>query len=155
MSDWTAPAFIDALVTAVAARSGITALTPTVNIRTIWLPPEAGGSDEVMLYGATDINEPAALGGGRYEETVTISGQIRIKRPGASETVAKAGRDRIAEILGEFDAQLRTGLPQVGDQTISGKLATRDLKAFADIVDTTAAVITITEFTIVYKSRTS
>lgn len=155
MSTWTAPGFIDALVTAVAARSGITGLTPTVNIRTVWLPVEAASSDEVMFYGAADVNNPAAIGNLRYEETVTVDGEIRIIRAGASETVAKTGRDRVAAILGEIDDQLRTTPPSVGDQTISATLATRDIKAFADIADTTAVVVTLCDFTITYKSRTS
>ena len=152
---WTAPAMVAALKTAIGARAGITALSPAVTVRTVWLPPDATPTDVVMLFGANDTNRPAAVGGSRYEETVIISGEIRLIRAGASETVAAAARTRMADILGEIDSQLRAAPPSVGDQTISALITNRDYKQFADRAETTAVTVTLATFDIVYKSRTS
>ena len=152
---WTAPAMVAALKTAIEADATITALTPTVTVRTVWLPPEATPTDVLMIYGGNDQNRPAALGQARYEETVTISCEFRAVRPGASETVAATGRTRIGTVLGAVDTLLRDSPPKVGDQTISALITNRDYKQFADRAETTAVTVTLATFDIVYKSRTS
>ncbi len=156
MSDWTGPDFLDALETAISARTGITSLTPNVRVLSYFPSIDEPLTDAIILgHTVTDINAPAALGQNRYEETVDIESQIRIIRPGAGTTPSKTVRDRAKNLLGEIDNELRTTLPAVGDQTISAHITTRTMSQFAYQAATTAVRVCLIDFTIQYKARTA
>lgn len=156
MADWTAPAFIDSFVAQLAARTGITSLTdPTVTVIDYW-PGDTENLGDVIIvgYSAADTNEPAAIGQGRYEETVTLSCHIRVVRPGAGTTVAKTARDRAAGLLGEVDNQLRTTFPEVGDQTIAASVTRRQMDQFPSTAGGTGVRVCVIEFDVEYRART-
>lgn len=158
MSDWTAPDFFDKLETAVAARAGITGLTPKVRVITYFPSIDEALSDTLILgYEATDSNEPAALGQGAYDETVDVECQIRIVRPGAGSTVARTARVRASNLLGEIDNELRTNLAalQVGRQTISALITDRQMSQFPYQAGTTGVRVCTIDFTIRYAARTN
>ena len=156
MADWTAPDFLDALETALEARAGITGLTPKVQILTYYPSVDEPLTDAIIIgYEVTDVNEPAAVGQVRYQETVDVQCEIRVIRPGAGETPSKAARDRAKNLLGEIDNELRTTLPAVGDQTVSAHVASRDMGQFAYHSGASAVRVCLIEFMIQYKARTS
>ena len=156
MSDWTAPDFLDALETALNARVGITGLTPKVRVLTYYPSVDEPLTDAIIIgFEVSDTNDPAALGQGRYTEVVDVQCEIRVVRPGAGTTVAKKARDRCMNLLGEIDNELRTTLPQVGDQTISAHIATQNMAQFPYHSGTSAIRVCLIEFTIEYKARTS
>ncbi len=156
MADWTAPDFLDVLEAALNVRAGITGLTPTVRVLTYYPSVDEPLTDAIIIgYEVSDANEPAALGQGRYTETVDVECEIRVIRPGAGTTVAKAARDRVKNLLGEIDNELRTTLPNVGDQTISAHITSRNLAQYAYQAGAAAVRVCLVEFTIQYKARTS
>lgn len=156
MADWTAPDFLDKLETALNARSGITSLTPAVRILTYDPSIDEPLTDAIIIgHTVSDTNEPAAVGQGRYEETVSVQCEIRVIRPGAGSTPAKEARDRAKNLLGEIDNELRTTLPAVGDQTIRAHVASRDMSQFAYHGGAVPVRVCLIEFTIEYRARTS
>lgn len=156
MSDWTAPDFLDKLETALNARTGITTLTPKVRVLTYYPSVDEPLTDAIIIgFEVSDTNEPAALGQVRYTETVDVDCEIRVVRPGAGSTPAKAARDRCKNLLGEIDNELRTTLPDVGDQTLSAHVASRNMAQFAYHSKSAAVRVCLIEFVIQYKARTS
>ena len=156
MSDWTGPDFLDALETAISARSGITGLTPTVRVLSYFPSIDEPLSDTIILgHTVSDVNEPAAVGQKRYEERVDVESEIRIVRSGAGSAPAKTARDRAKNLLGEIDNELRTTLPSVGQQTLSAHMTKRTMSQFPYKVGVTPVRVCLIEFTIQYKARTA
>ncbi len=156
MADWTAPDFLDVLETALNARPGITSLSPKVRVLTYYPSVDEPLSDAIIIgYEASDANEPAALGQGRYLETVDVLCEIRVVRPGAGSTVVKTARDRAKNLIGEIDNELRTTLPNVGDQTTAAHITSRDMGQYAYQAGAAAVRVCLIEFVIRYKARTS
>jgi len=159
MSDWTAPAFIDLLQTRLLARATLTAMDPPVAVFTYDPNPDDTVTDRLVIgYRVADENEPAALGQGRYEETVTVNCEIMVVRAGAGDVKAAAARTRAADILGELDNELRTDpLPQVGDQTTHAQIAKREMMQFPSTYGTAGAGVRVCviRLDVVYTARTS
>ena len=156
MSDWTAPDFLDALETALNARAGITGLTPKVRVLTYYPSVDEPLTDAIIIgFEVSGTSEPAAVGKGRYTDAVTLDCEIRVVRPGAGSTPAKAARNRMSDLLGEIDNELRTTLPQVGDQTISAHIATQNMAQFPYHSGASAIRVCLIEFTIEYQARTA
>lgn len=155
MSDWTANAFITGLKTSLAARAGILAFIPVVRIVN-YDPSIDEPMTDVIVVGHTvsDVNEPAALGQNRYQETVDVECDIWIARPGAGDTPANDARVRAMDLLGEVDNQLRTAPPDVGDDTISARIATRAMLQRAHHSGETPVRLCLISFTIRYEART-
>lgn len=156
MAHWTAPAFLDALTTQIAARAGIIALTPTVRVLAYYPGPDEPLTDAILLgFTVTDSNEPAALGNQSHQEDVTIDCEIRVVRPGAGSSPASAARDRAALILGEIHDEVATNWPQVGTQTIAARVQGRTMTQFPYQAGETATRVCLIEFQILYKARTT
>lgn len=156
MADWTAPAFLDALVTQIGVRAGITSLTPTVRVLAYYPGADEPLTDAILLgFTVTDTNEPAALGNQSHEEEVTIDCEVRVVRPGAGAVPAKVARDRAADILGEIHDEVATNWPQVGTQTIAARVQSRTMSQFPYQAGETAVRVCLIEFVIVYKARTT
>jgi len=93
----TLPAMLDALRTALAARTGLAG----VNVFTADVDPESAGNEFLILASddvMPEIGRPLA-GGARHFETYSVPCFIRIAKPGAGETVIKAARDRAFALL--------------------------------------------------------
>ncbi|MFP5330927.1 MAG: hypothetical protein ACLGHX_00975 [Acidimicrobiia bacterium] len=157
MSSWTAPEFMDELATAVAARSGITALTPKVRVLTYWPSADESITDALILYAAEDTAEHTVMNPSTkpQDEEVNVEGEIRVARAGAGSTVAKACRDRAMTILNELDAQLRTAPPAVGQQTLRARLAGRRMDQFPSESGNAPVRVCLVNFTISYRARTT
>lgn len=170
MSDWTGPAFVDALTATVAARADIQAMTdPIVTVLSYNPGVDAGqlGDVAVVGYEITDINEPAAIGQRRYKETVDVACSIQVIRLDATDNAggaAAAARLRAADILGAFDNTLRTadGMTnanpnlKVGDQTIALYIGERELDLFPSRDGNGNSVqVCQVDFTVRYEAWTS
>lgn len=153
---WTFDAFVDGVATAVAARPGITAMTPRVHVLTYWPTADAPISDALVLgYAGSDDNEPASLGNGGFKEFVTVECLIRINRPGAGDTPANQARERAMAILDEVSGLLRsTSVPQVGVQTVTARISDRRIDQFPTIGGTPARICEV-QFNIRYEARTA
>jgi len=159
MSDWTAPAFIDALEALLIVRPTLVAMVPKVTVFTYDPNPDDSITDQLVIgYRVTDEKEPAAVGQGRYDETVTVSCEILIIRVGAGGAVAAAARDRAADVYGEIDNELRTDpLPVVGDQTIHAQIRRDEMMQFPSTygVAGVAVRVCVIRFDVEYTARTS
>lgn len=154
---FTAPAFLDALKTALDANATLTALTsPSVRVTT-YFPSADEALTDVVILGHTVVSpmDPAALGQKRYKEDVTIQCEIRVIRAGAGETVAKAARDRAAAVLGAIHVQLKDSPPNVGDQTISAKITDREMIQFPSESGGAPVRVCLVAFNVVYEARVS
>lgn len=167
MADWTAPAFIDALKTAVAARADIQAMTsPKVTVLDYDPGIDVDTGDLLVIgYRITDSNEPATFRDD-YMETVDVQCYLRVMRLEAASndgTAAKSARDRAADILGAVDNTLRTNdytdpgsVLSVGDQTIIAWVSGRE-QTTLPYFDGNGSPIQMVEnkFTVRYEAHTS
>jgi hypothetical protein len=154
MSDqWTAFDFKRKLRAQVAARSGITSLTPTPRVISYFPSPDEPMTDLIIIgYTSVDSDEHqrAHVGGHRFDEQVDIVSQIRVVRSGAGQDVADTAETRSEELLAEVDDEVRNNLPDVGDQSWAGKVIERESSMFA----TQSQLVCVTEFVIQFKART-
>lgn len=168
MADWTAPYFVDALTTAVAARSDILAMDdPTVTVLSYDPGIDADVGDLLVIgFEVSDANEPAALGRGRYDETIDVSCSLQVVRHVAAHGAAAAAEARLraSDILGAVDNTLRladgtsagaTHL-KVGDQTKRMQILDRSLSMFPSFDPNGSPVFVCqVDFTVQYEARTS
>jgi hypothetical protein len=158
MSQWTAFDMTAALTTAVAARSGVTTLTPTVRVISYLPSPDEQMPDAIVIgYLAVDSDDHqrAHAGGNRFDEEVNLISRVQVTRPGAGQDVANTVRTRAEVLLAEVDAEVRTNLPTVGDQAWAGKVVDRDMAVIATIRQGVAALVCAIDFNINYSARTS
>lgn len=150
--DWTAFAFKRALATKIEAA------LPDERVVTYFVNPDEEGLNDVIMVGhsLTDTKAQEKLGGNRHREDVTVECQLRSIEYGAGETTAQAAEDRAVALLAEIDEIVRTDAPQVGDQTLSATLASRDAGLFAVVSQEGAAArVCLIDFTIQYRADTS
>ncbi len=122
MSTSTIPAVLDALVAALALRSGLVGVG-------VWSAP-AGDSKylENIEFGAEiDIDQSSVTMGGGRQETYRIDGGIGITKAGAGEDTIKAARDRCFALLAELEAYLNDN-PTIGGTCMDADLDTGQMK---------------------------
>lgn len=105
---WTLPSYLDALVTNLKARPGLTGVQ-------VWSAPIATDEFELEAIAFIDVltdEESAALGDRRREEIYTIEGVIEVNKPGMGDDVAKEARDRAAALLSEIETEIRDDTTQ-------------------------------------------
>lgn len=157
-TDWTAFDMAEALRAAVAARAGITGLSPTVKVITYLPSPDEQMADAIIIgYLSEDADDTmrAHVGGDQFEEVVDLVSRIQVTRPGAGQTVADTARDRAQALLSEVEAEVRYNLPTVGDQSRNGKIIERDAAVLATNREGAGALVCALDFTIRYTARTS
>ena len=157
-ADWTAFDMVKALRIAVAARAGVTSLSPEVRVVSYLPSPEEQMPDAIVIgYMATDSddNERAHAGGTRFDEEVNLVSRVQVTRPGAGQDVADAVRLRSQTLLAEVDNEVRDNLPTVGDQAWAGKVINRESVVIATIREGVGAMLCAVDFDINYKARTS
>lgn len=157
-TNWTAFPFKRALATQVAARAGITGLEPDVRVLTYFPSEDEPLTDSIIIgHTSTDAgSDRAHVGGPRHDETVDVECQIRVVRPGAGDTPAQEAEDRAEALLAELDSEVRSNLPDVGDQSWAGKLANRESSLFGYLAgDGNPVMVCLIDFTVQYKARTS
>lgn len=157
MALWTFAELVDDLQAAVAARPGITGLTPLPQVRVSIPAADEPWADLIVLgVDASDTKEPVAIGTDRHDEEVSVTCYTQAIRYGSGETEAKAARDRANLLLSEVDDEIRTNPPTVGDQQLRMKVTERDYKALP-WEDSNGATLRLAQisFTIDYRARTS
>lgn len=157
-ADWTVFAMATALKDAVAARAGITGLSPEVRVVTYLPSPDEQMPDAIVIgYLSADSADPerAHAGGPRFDEEVSLISRVQATRPGAGQDVADTARARVQTLLAEVEDEVRDNLPDVGDQSWGGKIVDREAVTVATIRDGTPAMLAAVDFTISYRARTS
>lgn len=103
MATTTVPAFLDALKAQLEARSGLAGVG-------IFTSPQNEEVTESIEFGyrITGTQGWAALGQRARNDDYTVTGIIWIAKDGAGEATAKEARDRVYELFGELEEQLRT-----------------------------------------------
>jgi hypothetical protein len=152
-AEWTAFEFKRTLRAQVAARTGITGLTPTPRVVSYFPSTDESMTDLIIIgYTAVDSedNERAHAGGQRFDEQVDIVSQIRVVRSGAGQDTADTAETRAEALLAQVDEEVRTNLPTVGDQAWAGKIIEREGSLFA----LQSELVCVLEFVIQYRART-
>ncbi len=157
-TDWTAFDMAEALRAAVAARSGITSLSPSVRVITYLPNPEEQMADAIIIgYLSSDAEDEqrTKVGGTGFEEVVNLISRIQVTRAGAGQDIADTARARAEKLLSEVEAEVRYNLPTVGDQSRNGKIIERDAAVLATNREGAGALVCALDFTIQYTARTS
>lgn len=159
MSGFSVPEFLDLFKTQLDARGDLAALTPDVRTFTFWPTFDPSVTDAIIVgYDATATVTPAAIGRNRVDEDVTLRCQIRVLRPGAGETQAKAARDRAQTLYAAVDNELRTNHPELAgpdDDVQYARCGSYDLAQFpTEVGDTPIPVrAAVLEFEAIYRAR--
>jgi hypothetical protein len=136
MSTSTAPAFMDALVTALSARTGLS------GVRVFYGPafPDPG-RESVAVMGLSGNQEWASLGRLAKEEIYTVEVMIFVIREGQQTQPAV---ERVYALLAELENQLREG---VNSPTMTGTVRVASVESVnleMGVSDTTrSALLTI------------
>lgn len=162
---WTAYPFKRALATAVAARSGITSLTPALVIRTDFPSLDEPITDSIVIgYRLEDQVERPTLtsdaAGPPLDEEVEVFCQVRTARPGAGETVAQLAEDRARVIIAEIDDELRGMSLSALSSTVGGQVFWARIRERSSILldrrsGDTPMKVCLVQFRIRYRARTA
>ena len=154
---WTAPTFLDDLVTLAEADATIAAFDPAVTVYDYWPSPQESLTDALILgYRVRDDSEWAALAQRRADTKVMVECAIECTRPGAGRTVARAARDRVKDVLQRVHELVRDTPPTAGEQTISALIIERDMQQYPVAIGdaSTPGRTCAIEFVIEYTART-
>lgn len=154
--EWTGFAMRTALRTAVAARPGITNLTPEVRVVSYMPSPEEQMPDAIVigyLIRDADEMERVALGANRYDEVVSLLSRVQVTRPGAGQETADLASTRAQALLAEVETVVRSALPDVGDFSWAGKTVDREAVVIATIRENTGAMLAAIDFEVLFKAR--
>ena len=103
MANTTVPAFLDALKAQLEARPGLSGVV-------IATSPQSEEVIESIEFGfrITGSQNWAAFGQGRRQDHYTVTGIVWIAKDGAGDETASEARDRVYELFGELEDQLRS-----------------------------------------------
>ena len=118
---WTAPAYVDGLVTALKARAGLAG----IDISTGPIPRELVRTQAIAVVAVMpSAQDPADIGpptnSRSMEERYTIVGGIIARALGKGEPIIKAARDSAAAMLEEIDQAVRADFSMGINEGVGG-----------------------------------